>query len=135
MKNILLDTTGYVAFKEGHPEALAVLQHTPKIGLSSIVLGELLSGFRASRYQAKHQQELNRFLESSRVTILPVTGRTANYYVNIYHVLLQRRQLIPTNDIWIAASALQHDLAVFTYDDHFRYIDDLVVGSTLADFR
>lgn len=135
MKNILLDTTGYVAFKAGQAEALAVLQHTPKIGLSSIVLGELLSGFRVSRYQAKYQQELNRFLESPRVTILPVTGRTANYYVTIYHILLQRGQLIPTNDIWIAASALQHNLAVFTYDDCFQCVDDLVVGSTLADFR
>jgi tRNA(fMet)-specific endonuclease VapC len=39
---------------------------------------------------------------------------------------LQRRgKPIPENDIWIAALAQQHELAVATKDAHFREVDAL----------
>ncbi|MBM5797283.1 MAG: type II toxin-antitoxin system VapC family toxin [Cyanobacteria bacterium K_Offshore_0m_m2_072] len=34
---------------------------------------------------------------------------------------------IPTNDIWIAASALERGAALFSFDDHFKQIDGLRV--------
>jgi len=36
--------------------------------------------------------------------------------------------------MWIAATALQHDFAVFSYDKHFENIDGLTAGKTLYDF-
>lgn len=33
---------------------------------------------------------------------------------------------IPTNDIWIAASAFQHGYTVFSYDAHFELVPGLV---------
>ena len=42
--------------------------------------------------------------------------------------------VLPTNDMWIAASALQHGLAVFTYDDHFRHVQGITFGSRMSDF-
>lgn len=36
--------------------------------------------------------------------------------------------------MWIAATALRHGLALFSYDGHFQAVDGLVVGSRLADF-
>ena len=42
--------------------------------------------------------------------------------------------LVDTN-IWIAATAIQHGLALFTYDHHFRQVDGLAVGEAPADFR
>jgi len=45
VRDVLLDTNAYVAFKRGTPDAVAVLTHAPHIGINSIVLGELLSGF------------------------------------------------------------------------------------------
>jgi tRNA(fMet)-specific endonuclease VapC len=32
--------------------------------------------------------------------------------------------------MWIAASALQHGYALFSYDGHFQYVDGLLVGAT-----
>lgn len=55
MRNIALDTNGYAAFKQGDPDAIAVIQYAPLIGVSSIVLGELLSGFAAGQRQIANQ--------------------------------------------------------------------------------
>jgi predicted nucleic acid-binding protein len=36
--------------------------------------------------------------------------------------------------MWIAAAALRHGLAVFTYDPHFDRVEGLVAGQSLEDF-
>ncbi len=41
---------------------------------------------------------------------------------------------IPTNDLWIAATALEHGYAVYTGDRHFAEIDNLRSGDRLSDF-
>lgn len=47
VRHLLLDTNAYAAFKRGTPEAIEIIRHAPFIGISSIVLGELLGGFAA----------------------------------------------------------------------------------------
>ena len=61
------------------------------------------------------------------------------YYIQtivggVYASLRRRGKPIPTNDMWIAATALQHGLAVFTYDPHFQSVEGITVGSRIADF-
>ena len=51
-----------------------------------------------------------------------------------YGALRRRGKPIPTNDLWIAASALEHGAALLTFDAHFSAIDGLRKGSTLAAF-
>ncbi|UBF24491.1 PIN domain-containing protein [Kovacikia minuta CCNUW1] len=70
----------------------------------------------------------------SGVTLFPIDDRTAEYYATIYRSLRSKGQPIPTNDMWIAATAFQHNLALFSYDNHFQAIDDILVGNRLADF-
>jgi predicted nucleic acid-binding protein len=36
---------------------------------------------------------------------------------------------VPENDIWIAASAIQHGLLLFATDIHFTFIDGLTLVS------
>jgi predicted nucleic acid-binding protein len=36
--------------------------------------------------------------------------------------------------MWMAATALQHGLAVFSHDGHFREVRGLHVGTRLDDF-
>lgn len=47
LKNILLDTNAYSAFKRGDSEPIEILRRAETIGISAVVLGELLSGFAA----------------------------------------------------------------------------------------
>ena len=134
VRDVLLDTNAYVAFKRGTPAAVEVLTHVPRIGINSIVLGELLSGFAIGTRAEANRQELQQFLTSERVHQLVIDAETAAQYAIVYWELRRRGRPIPTNDMWIAASALQHGFAVFSDDRHFREVPDLHVGTRLDDF-
>ncbi|MEN8215422.1 MAG: type II toxin-antitoxin system VapC family toxin [Pseudomonadota bacterium] len=131
---LLVDTNAYAAFKRGHPQAVDVLRHAKTIGMSNVVLGELLAGFATGKKEVENQQELNQFLKTPRVVILTIDDTTARYYANIYKQLRNKGKPIPTNDMWIAATALQHGLALLTYDKHFANVDNLLHGQQLKDF-
>jgi tRNA(fMet)-specific endonuclease VapC len=128
--DVLIDTNAYVAFKQGHPDAIEIVRRATHLALSSTVIGELLAGFAVGSREALNRVELQRFLESDRVHILIVDDGTAAYYANVYRLLRSKGRPIPTNDMWIAAAALQHGHALFTYDSHFEHVDGLLVGAT-----
>lgn len=65
--------------------------------------------------------------------IFPITKETAKFYTQIKYKLYKKGKPIPINDRWIAASALEHNFAIFTYDQHFKNIDDLVIVNSIDD--
>jgi predicted nucleic acid-binding protein len=60
------------------------------------------------------------------VSILFADEQTTHHYANVYRQLRMQGTPIPTNDIWIAALVLQHDLALCARDDHFDHLPQLV---------
>lgn len=130
---VMLDTNAYTAFKLGHADALEVIQRAPSLTLSSIVIGELLAGFAVGSREAQNRAELQQFLTSPRVSIRSIDDHTAQYYARVYRSLKQKGRPIPTNDMWIAASALQAGGALFSFDGHFQHIDNLFVIANAAD--
>jgi tRNA(fMet)-specific endonuclease VapC len=134
MRAILLDTNAYTAFMLGAAEVVDVVAHADSLYLNSIVLGELLGGFAAGTREPKNRAELARFLVSPRVKVLPITVDTADSYALIYAGLRRKGHPIPTNDLWIAASAMEHGAALLTRDAHFSHIDGLRCGQRLGDF-
>ena len=134
MRSILLDTNAYTAFKLGDAAVVEVVAHAERLCLNSVVLGELLGGFAAGTREAKNRAELAQFLDSPRVEVLPVTAQTADSHALVYSGLRRKGQPIPTNDLWIAASALEHGAGLLTRDAHFAQIDGLRSGQKLEDF-
>ncbi len=134
MKQLLLDTNAYAAFKQGHPDVLAILQHANLIGISTIVLGELIAGFTLGSRTDKNLEELNNFLNTPRIKIFPIDETTASYYAKVYSTLRKKGKPIPTNDLWIAATALQHGCKLCSFDSNFKVVDNLLVATTLAEF-
>ena len=134
MRPLLLDTNAYTAFMLGVQEVVEVIAHADRLFLSSVMLGELLGGFATGTREPKNRAELARFINSPRVEILPVTSNTADSYALIYVGLRRKGQPIPTNDLWIAASALEHGAALLTRDAHFAQIEGLRCGQRLEDF-
>lgn len=134
MKRFLLDTNAYAGFKRGEPAAVEVVRMADRIGMCSIVMGELLAGFACGSREEANRRELAKFLESPRVEVLAVGAGTAEYYARVFRSLRRKGKPIPTNDLWIAAVALEHGYAVFTSDEHFQAIDGLIAGSTPAAF-
>lgn len=130
MSRVLLDTSGYSAFMAGDGAVKEILQTAEAIYLNSIVLGELRAGFLHGRTRQKNAERLSRFLASSRVSIIPMDDETAERYAIILDGLWTAGTPIPTNDIWIAASAMQYGLKVVTTDAHFLKIPQIVALHT-----
>lgn len=130
MRAIALDTNAYTAFKRGRPEAREIIREATTISLSVIVLGELLAGFAAGDRETLNRVELRKFLASPRVRVHSVNDTTAGFYARVYAALRRRGRPIPTNDLWIAASTLEHGCSLYSYDAHFASIDGLICGCT-----
>lgn len=127
MTRVLLDTLGYAAFLRGHPEVLLALQHAEEIYVTPVILGELLAGFRRGKSRQKNERELWTFLASPRVRVVEINEETAERYAVILDSLWSAGTPIPTNDIWIASSAMQHGLPVLTLDAHYERVSQVMV--------
>ena len=93
--------------------------------LSSIVAGELLGGSRRGTRYRENLADLERFLAMPRVLLLPVSLTTAERYARVYAALRSRGRPIPTNDMWIAAHAMESGAELLSSDPHFRYVEGL----------
>jgi tRNA(fMet)-specific endonuclease VapC len=127
MSRLTLDTSAYSAFKRGHPEVVRRLRHTEEILLPSIVLGELLGGFEAGGRSRRNRDELRLFLESPRVRVVSITESTAERHAAIYASLRSVGKPIPTNDLWIAASTMEHGTELVTLDRDFSQVAQILV--------
>lgn len=134
MRPIALDTNAYTAFKRGDEQIATVLQHAPIIIVCVTVLGEMLGGFAAGQRESHNRSELTQFLNTPRVKVVSCTIATADLYALVYSALRRKGQPIPTNDLWIAASSLEHGAALLTLDAHFQNIGGLRAGARLDDF-
>ena len=121
--NFLLDTNIVIEIFRGNKEIADYLSKLPEIYISSIVLGELYTGINRVTNRAKHLKKLNDFVTLS--TVLSIDKETAAYYGAIIANLYKLGKPIPTNDVWIAAIAIQYNLTLLTSDKHFLEIDNL----------
>ncbi len=128
MTRLLLDTSGYSAFMRGHSEVVAALQEADEVCFNPVILGELLAGFMRGKRRKKNESELKMFLQSPRVKILDVNAETAERYAAILNSLWKAGTPIPTNDIWIAATAMQHGLHLLTTDAHYQKVSQIIVN-------
>ncbi len=127
MTKILADTNIYSWAMRGDSNVIVALQEATQIGITSISIGELFSGFKAGNQESKNRDELHIFLDSPRVRAYPVDEGTAEYYSSILNQLKKKGTPIPTNDIWIAAVAFQYGLKMVTRDKHFSFVDGLLL--------
>jgi tRNA(fMet)-specific endonuclease VapC len=126
VNRIFLDTSAYSAFKRGHPQLQHRIREASQILLNPVVLGELRAGFLKGTRQADNLAELAEFLASPRVEVAAIDEETAVRYAVILDSLRLAGAPIPTNDIWIAASAMQLGSVLVTTDPHFRAVAQIV---------
>ncbi len=125
MTPLLIDTTIYSHALKGENEVVDILQRAPRIGISTISMGELLAGFKTGSREKENRDDLAVFLDSPRVSVYPVDADTAEFYSEIWSQLRRQGTPIPTNDLWIAATAFQHGMKLFTKDEHFKNISGI----------
>jgi len=122
---VLLDTNAYTALFRGHEDVAARVRRAEQVLVSVIVAGELLFGFRnGSRYEA-NRTELEDFIASPYVALLPVTLVTSDRFGRIAASLRRKGRPLPTNDIWIAAQAMESGAELVSFDRHFEQVDGI----------
>lgn len=127
MSDVLIDTNCYCDAMRGLPDAVAIMRESDRILISAIVIGELLAGFKGGRNETANRNQLRKFLAQERVEVVPISADAAEFYALILHQLRKKGKPVPTNDLWIAASAMANGARLATTDEHFRFIEGLML--------
>lgn len=123
--NIALDTNAYSDFMRGEADRVQIVRTARLIYLPLIVLAELRAGFAAGNQESANAANLQRFLNSPRVQVLSPDEQTTHHYAQLYLQLRKKSVSIPTNDLWIAALVVQHNLILCTSDSHFQHLPQI----------
>ena len=123
--NAVIDTSRYTDFCNNDPVAVERVRTADNLYLPFVSLAELRSGFLFGTQARQNEQTLNRFLNSPRVTVLYPTTQTVRNFSQIFYQLRQQDTPIPTNDMWIAALVVEHDLLLFSRDPHFSHLPQI----------
>jgi tRNA(fMet)-specific endonuclease VapC len=125
-----LDTSAYSNFRRRNKEVVTLLDRADLVGVPTVALGELRTGFLLGGRKERNETELDAFLASPVVRVLPVDTETSRHYAEIVAELRRAGTPVPTNDVWIAATAARHGTTVLTCDEHFQRIGR--VGSVVV---
>jgi predicted nucleic acid-binding protein len=123
---VLMDTSAYTAFLRGDPRVKEAVQQADEIVFNPVVLGELKAGFLMGKNEQRNRAILRDFLSSSRIIITEIDEETSERYAVIVQSLRMKGTPIPTNDLWIAASAMQHGLKIMTTDKHYLEVPQII---------
>ena len=123
---VALDTNRYVDLCKGIVETVSLLEEADAVFLPFVVVGELRAGFAHGRRGTENERVLRRFLLSEGVDVLFADDQTTHHYAAVFRQLRQQGTPIPTNDMWLAALVLQHNLVLHARDKHFEHLPQLV---------
>jgi len=124
MIDCCLDTSVLIDLIKGRKGVDKLVSRFTRLGVSHVVVGELFLG----GYKAGHPNEAFKIIEALEdITILGADILTAEIYARLRFELEKQGNIIPQNDIWIAATTLQENVPLITRDQHFRRIPQLKV--------
>ena len=125
MNGNLMDTNVIVRVLNGDRELINELSKISSLCTCTVVLGELMYGAAKSAHVVQNKHNAKSFC--SRYPLLGVSNIVAEFYGEIKKDLLSHGNVMPENDMWIAATALANDMTVITQDKHFEHIQNLMV--------
>lgn len=121
-----LDTCAYARLRSGDRRLQACLEEADLLVVPAVVLGELHAGFEQGNRKKENEAVLEVFLSLPGVKVQPADWDVARRYGILVAQLRKAGTPLPTNDLWIAATALELGARLVTYDDHFQKIPGLV---------
>lgn len=121
--NVLLDTNIIIEVFDGNKAIADKIAGLEGFYISVVVLGELYVGVHRVSNKSKHLKKLQSFLELC--TVVNIDDTTAEYFGEIMAALYKKGKPIPTNDVWIAATAKQYGFDLISQDKHFNEIENL----------
>ena len=122
---LLLDTNAYSLYAGGQERVVNLVMVAEEVLISVVVLGELLLGFRRGSRLERNYSALQDFLATPKVSIVGVGTSTAEIYARLGAELRAKGRPIPSNDIWIAAHAMETGAELISADHHFEQVDGI----------
>jgi tRNA(fMet)-specific endonuclease VapC len=124
-RRLVLDTSAYSRMLQRHAQVLDLVADASQVVLSAVTLGELQAGFEIGTQAAKNRRTLQMFLDEPYVEVADISADIALQYGRIFAKLRAAGTPLPTNDIWIAATAIDRGGQLVTFDRHFGHIPNL----------
>jgi len=119
---LLIDSNRFIDFCAGDEGVVETFERAALLVIPFVVLAEIRAGSHLAKRGENQIRALNELLNQPGVRAVHSTDGTAHHYAAIYAQLRRKGTPIPTNDIWIAALALEHNLILYTRDAHFDHI-------------
>lgn len=127
-QRLLLDTSAYSGFNRGDKRLKDYFSTNNEVLVPLIAIGELRAGFALGTMQEQNEALLQKLLDSPNVSTVTVSDKTTKLFAVIFGQLKLAGTPINTNDMWIAALALEHDCLLVTLDSDFNSVQDLLVA-------
>jgi len=122
---ILLDTNGYTDFCRNDARTVRTVRGAEAVFLPFVTVAELRAGFRCGTVATRNEAVLAGFMSVPRVRVLFADEPTTRVYAELFAQLRHQGTPVPTNDLWIAALAVQHNLTVCSRDAHFDHFPQI----------
>ena len=122
---LLLDSNAYSRYMAGDTALEDLVRAADEVLLSAVVMGEQLFGFRRGTRYEENLAQLRTFLNHPQMRFLPVGEVTADRYSRILASLRAKGRPIPSNDVWIAAHAMETGADLISADGHFEHVDGI----------
>ena len=123
MASVLVDTNVLIRYFRGDEPFAELIESAESVVVHPVVYAEYLNGLDESKKGGKLlRRRLEEFLDAPPVALVNISTTTSLYYSKIYNALKNSGRMIPQNDIWIAASAIENGYILATHDEHFSQI-------------
>ena len=119
----LLDTSVLIAAESGRP--LDETAMPEELAVSVITIAELLAGVHAAVDTETRARRLATLDSIASLTPLPVTEAAAREWARMRYRLAETNRRVNVNDLWIAAIAVAHGLAIVTQDADYAALAGL----------
>ena len=123
---LLLDTNAYSLLMRGHDQVAQLVRRSRELLLSAVVVGELMYGFRRGSQLERNLSGLRAFLDQPQTSLVEIGSVTADRYSRIATALRVKGRPIPSNDVWIAAHAMETGADLVSADRHFEHVEGIV---------
>lgn len=125
MSGRLLDTNIIIDFLNDRIDLPSWIDEQKEIYVSEITMGELFYGTANSKRKQENRRIYLSFCEE--LYRVPIDAHISEVYGSVKADLRKTGNLIPENDIWIAATAIALNLVLVTNDSHFLRIEGLKI--------
>jgi tRNA(fMet)-specific endonuclease VapC len=123
---ILLDTNRLTDVFRGDAASIRIVESAREVWLPFVTLAEIKAGFLAGKRSATNEALLLAFLQLPQVEVAYADHETTEVYARLFLQLRRAGTPIPTNDLWIASLAVQHQLLLVSRDQHFDKLPQIL---------